>query len=232
VSLFSNRFVFNWGSAIYDRLTDQDVWRDQVVSILRYVDEAERPIRILDLGCGPGGSAFALAGALGDRAHIVGIDIAQSMVEKARQHHQNRYAHCQNIAFQVADATALPFDDGAFDLAVGHSFLYLVPDQLQVLSEVCRVLQKPGRLVLMEPRREGSIFSAIPKGISAYRNQPTRGRGVFRFAASMVAWRCVSTLEGQLTAPHIEQLFLTAGFQDIECHPTLAGLGWHCVGTT
>jgi len=230
MKLFSNRFLFNLGSTVYDRLTDQDVWREQVITVLQYLKPSDRPLRILDLGCGPGVSTFALAESLGPDTHIVGIDIAEAMIAKAQAHHQNRHSHYNNLHFQVADATALPFEDNNFDFAVGHSFLYLVPEPTRVLKEVKRVLRSTGQLVLMEPRREGSLLSAMPQGWRAWKHRTHTRSGLLRFATSMVAWRCVSFVEGQLDKPTVERIFQQAGFQHIDCRPTLSGLGWHCVG--
>ncbi len=233
MKLFSNRFLFNLGSGIYDRLTDQDVWRRQIGTVLNHMDAMNGPpLRILDLGCGPGVSTFALAEVLGEQAELIGVDIAEGMIRKAKTHHQSTYRRFKNITFQVADATTLPFATHAFDLAVGHSFLYLVPQQVHVLQEVRRVLRPLGRLVLMEPRREGSLLQAIPEGWNAWRRNAQSSTGIVRFATSMVAWRCVSRLEGQMDQESITQLFTQAGFPSIECHTTLGGLGWHCVGTT
>ncbi len=220
--------IFELGAFPYDFLTDQDLWRQQVLRVLDHV--AGTPMRILDLGCGPGVSAFALGEHLGDGTEITGIDLAHQMVALAERHHRRRYPHLDRVRFQQADATALPFDDDTFDLAVGHSFLYLVPDRPAVLREVRRVLAPGGTLVLMEPAATGSLrraaLRAAPKAPLLWR----RPLDTPRFLTSMVLWRTVSAAAGRLDPHRIARLFDDAGFEDVHCRPTLAGLGLHCVG--
>ena len=230
MGLLNNRMIFNIGASVYDVLTRQDLWRNQIHQMLHFVEEPQDALRILDLGCGPGISTFVLAEALGDTASIQGIDIADAMISKARQHHDRSYAHLQNIQFAVEDAMSLPYPDHSFDLAVGHSFLYLVPDPLRVLKEVHRVLTPNGMAVFMEPRRAGGLLQAFrhTRGHThALWRQPN---STLRFLTSMVAWRVVSSIQGQLMPEFVEDVFKKAGFAEIACHPTLGGLGMHCVG--
>ena len=220
--------IFELGASPYDLLADQAIWRDQVLRVLDHV--AGTPERILDLGCGPGVSAFALGERLGPGTEITGIDLAHNMVALAERHHRRRYPHLDRVRFQQADATALPFDDGAFDLAVGHSFLYLVPDRPAVLREVRRVLEPGGTLVLLEPAATGSLpraaLRAAPRASMLWRHPLDTPR----FLTSMVLWRTVSAAAGRLDPDRIARLFDDAGFVDVYCRPTLAGLGLHCVG--
>jgi SAM-dependent methyltransferase len=92
--------------------------------------------RTLDLGCGEGRVARDLTAA----GHtVVGVDAAPAMVEAARE---------ADPAFEVhlADAAALPFDDGAFDLVVAFMSLQDVDDLDGALRESARVLEAGGRL--------------------------------------------------------------------------------------
>lgn len=220
--------IFELGASPYDLLTDQALWRDQVLRVLDHVPV--RPRRILDLGCGPGVSAFALGEHLGAETEIVGIDIAKRMIALAERHHLRDHPHLDRVRFQHADATALPFDDRGFDLAVGHSFLYLCPDRPAVLREVRRVLRPGGTLVLLEPAAEGSLpraaLRAIPEAPVLWRHPLDAPR----FLASMVLWRTVSVAAGRLDPHLVDRLFGDAGFVEVYTRPTLGGLGLHCVG--
>lgn len=57
------------------------------------------------------------------------------------------WAHVQ---FLLADAQDLPFEDGAFDVAMSNGCLNLSPDKRSVLAEVRRVLRPGGRLALCD----------------------------------------------------------------------------------
>ena len=52
--------LFNVVALGYDVMTRQDLWRDQIARTLDFVDAGRAGLRVLDLGCGPGVSAFAL----------------------------------------------------------------------------------------------------------------------------------------------------------------------------
>lgn len=221
--------LFEMGAPIYDFLTAQSMWREQIAKVLDYAP-TRRPLRVLDLGCGPGESTFILAERLGPGSTVTGIDLSRSMIARALDHHRRRHPGLEGVHFQQADATRLPFEDGRFDLALGHSFLYLVPDRPAVLREVHRVLAPGGRLVLMEPNAEGSLpratWKALPNAMVMWRHPIDAPR----FAASILLWRLVSAANGQLSGTRAEGLFRDAGFHAVACHPTLAGLGLHCVG--
>jgi SAM-dependent methyltransferase len=88
--------------------------------------------RTLDLGCGEGRVGRALI-PLGHR--VVGVDASRGMVALA--------AESQEAV--VADAAALPFEDGAFDLAVAFMSLMDMDDSDAAIREVGRVLEPGGR---------------------------------------------------------------------------------------
>jgi SAM-dependent methyltransferase len=78
----------------------------------------QSPRRALDLGTGTGEGAFAIARRF-PQAQVVGVDLAQAMVEKARSKTPPELR--ERIRFEVADAARLPYDDGSFELvALGN----------------------------------------------------------------------------------------------------------------
>ncbi len=91
----------------------------------------------LDVGCGEGSNTRKLA----ERgARMTGIDIAPTFVRHAAAAEVDDPL---GIAYQVADAQALPFDDASFDFATAFMSLMDMPRQAAALAEVYRVL-KPG----------------------------------------------------------------------------------------
>lgn len=91
--------------------------------------------RVLDVATGPG----ILAAAAAERgATATGVDFAADMIAVARRTHPG-------IAFEVADASDLPFDDASFDAAVMGFALFLMAEPDAVLREVRRVLVSRGR---------------------------------------------------------------------------------------
>jgi SAM-dependent methyltransferase len=95
-------------------------------------------LRGLDIGCGEGSNTRKLA-QLGARMHA--IDIAPTFIRHARD---TEKADPLGIVFHVADGTALPFADDAFDFATAFMSLMDMADQSRALQEAQRVLRPGG----------------------------------------------------------------------------------------
>ncbi len=107
--------------------------------------------RILDVGCGPGVLAKALAGR---GAVVTGIDPGEAAIRDAA-------SRVPEARFERASAEALPFRDGSFDGAVFLNALHHVPEPGAALAEAARVVG-PGRpVVVVEPLAAGSSFAAL-----------------------------------------------------------------------
>ncbi len=87
------------------------------------------PADVLDVGTGTGEGALAVAERFPE-ARIVGVDLSEAMLERAR-------AKLPSARFERADASALPFEAGSFDL-VTHA------NMLPFFDEVARVLRSGG----------------------------------------------------------------------------------------
>jgi ubiquinone/menaquinone biosynthesis C-methylase UbiE len=101
--------------------------------------------RVLEVGCGTGVLTRALAGrkAVGS---VIGVDTAETLLERARE----LAADLGNVGFEVADARALPFEDGTFDVVVFDSTLSHVPEPGRAVAEAFRVLRPAGRLAAFD----------------------------------------------------------------------------------
>ncbi|HEX6945910.1 MAG TPA: methyltransferase domain-containing protein [Acidimicrobiia bacterium] len=148
--------------------------------------------RVLDVGTGTGVAA-AVAAERG--AFVVGIDFSEAMITKARQ-------LLPKLDFRVANAEALPFDDGSFDAVISNGVLHHLGQPGRALSEAHRVLDSSGSVVC-------SIW-AEPQSLEAF--------GLF-FAA-------VEEHAGGAELPHgplfgvtdgetLTKLFVDAGFGDV-----------------
>jgi malonyl-CoA O-methyltransferase len=96
------------------------------------------PRRVLDLGTGTGKAARVVAQRFSD-AEVIGIDLSPGMVGEARKRLPEELA--SRVRYEVADATSLPFGDGAFDLVV---LMNMIP----FFGELARVTAPGGRVVV------------------------------------------------------------------------------------
>lgn len=134
----------------------------------------DRPGPWLDLSCGPGAFARALAAAA-PGALVVGLDISRAMLEVASQ----RTGGYTNVVLVRADAHALPFVDGAFGGVNNAGALHAYDDPELVFREVRRVL-RPGGLYV------GSTFAEAPSLLGKI---AARAAGIRRFEPSELrAW--------------------------------------------
>ena len=103
--------------------------------------------RVLDLGCGLGDDTFEIARVVGSRGRAVGVDVSETMILEAR-----RRAASLDLAveFEVGDAQALRFDDGAFDACRTERMLMHVPDAERAFAEMARVVCRGGRLSVFD----------------------------------------------------------------------------------
>ena len=109
-----------------------------VVELLAPFSGAERA---LDVGCGTGALAYVLAEHVGE---VVGVDEREAYLEAARR---NAPPRC---TFAVADATALPFPYGDFDLVGCARVLHHVRRPELVVSELARVTRPGGRILVVD----------------------------------------------------------------------------------
>lgn len=102
--------------------------------------------RVLDVGCGTGEDVVAVADRVGESGAVVGVDASEEMVAAARERHAGE----TRVSFRVADAEALPFDDGAFDAARADRVLQHLERPEHALSELRRVTRPGGRVAVVD----------------------------------------------------------------------------------
>lgn len=98
--------------------------------------------RVLEIAAGTGAVTRELARILPSTVEIVATDLNQPMLERAASHLGDG-----RVQWRQADAAALPFPDGAFDVAVCQFGVMFFPDKAGALAEVRRVLARGGRFV-------------------------------------------------------------------------------------
>lgn len=133
--------VFGERAAMY---TTSEVHRDpDVLGRLVRMAGAEPDRRALDIGTGTGHTAFALAPYVRE---VIAVDLTPEMLAEAEALRAAR--NIGNVRFEQADAHALPFADGVFDIVVCRRAAHHFTNIRLALSEMRRVLAPGGRLII------------------------------------------------------------------------------------
>jgi len=116
---------------------------------------------VLDVGCGIGGTVRYIARKFGCR--VTGIDLTPEYVEAAR-HLTERTGLADQVAFQVASALDLPFQDATFDAAVTFHVAMNIRDRPRLYAETARVLKPHARFCIYDVMRgdAGSVRFPTP----------------------------------------------------------------------
>jgi ubiquinone/menaquinone biosynthesis C-methylase UbiE len=117
--------------------------------------------RVLDLGCGTGWAARLLARltAEGPRGsgQVVGLDISDEMVRRAREQTRN----FDNLIFVWGSAQEIPWEENYFDKVLSIESFYYYPDQDLVLAELFRVMAPGGRFFILMNLYRDNAYSLL-----------------------------------------------------------------------
>jgi arsenite methyltransferase len=105
---------------------------------------------IVDLGSGAGIDVFLSAKKVGDSGKVIGIDMTDEMLQKARKaSEENGYS---NVEFRKGDIEKrIPVEDNTVDLVISNCVINLTTDKVRTFKEVYRILkQGQGRMLISD----------------------------------------------------------------------------------
>jgi len=190
---------------------------------------AEKPQRVLDLGCGTGDLTISIARLAGEHVEITGLDYSLPMLERARQKSE-RAGVAERIKFIHGAATDVPFPDRHLD-CVGISFAfrnltYKNPLCLSHFAEVKRVLKTSGRYVIVESSQpENRVIRAL---FHFYMRTVGQSAGTI-ISANRGAYRYLAESMTRFYTPsEVREMLPSAGFRSVSYRPLLLGaVGLH-----
>ena len=105
--------------------------------------------RVLDLACGDGAYSAWLAGRVGPAGAVTAVDILPAYLDEARRRAGDA-PRGDRVRFAAAEVGNLPFADGAFDLAWCAQSLYSLPDPVESVRALTRVVRPGGAVAVLE----------------------------------------------------------------------------------
>ena len=112
---------------------------------------------ILDLGSGSGMDSFFASLKTGKNGKVIGIDMTEEQLKKAK----NLSKNFKNIEFKKAFIEKLPFKDETFDVVISNGVINLCPNKTLAFKEIGRVLKKNGRLAISDIVTEKQLTEGI-----------------------------------------------------------------------
>lgn len=130
--------IFNAIHATYDNIRTTQLPAEKLPAYAKLTPGQ----RVLDVACGTGWATMVAARTVGDTGQVTGIDIADKLMDVARE--KTASAGLSNVEFRVGDAEELEFDDASFDTVICASSIFIFKDILKALHEWRRVLKAGG----------------------------------------------------------------------------------------
>jgi SAM-dependent methyltransferase len=156
----------------------------------RVIGEQPDGAAILDVPCGGG---VALRGLRpGQRVRYVAADISDAMLERTRGEAERRGV-ADVVELRRADAEALPFADGEFDLCVSFTGLHCFPDPRRAVLELGRVVRPGGRLSASAVLTDGGL----------------------RYGPAIAAGRATRLMGPSAGGPQLDGWLREAGFEEV-----------------
>ncbi|APG89274.1 SAM-dependent methyltransferase (plasmid) [Sinorhizobium americanum CCGM7] len=101
--------------------------------------------RVLDVGCGAGASSLDLAARVGARGHVLGVDISEPLIRRARE----RASEDTPTLFRVADASSTELPEGTFDILFSRFGVMFFDNPTAAFAHIRRALKPGGRVAFV-----------------------------------------------------------------------------------
>ncbi len=121
---------------------------------------------VLDLGSGAGNDCFVARAMVGESGKVMGIDMTDIMIEKARENADK--LNFNNVEFRKGDIENMPIGGNQIDVVISNCVLNLVPDKVKAFSETYRVLKPGGSFSVSDVVLKGDLPERLKNDAEMY----------------------------------------------------------------
>ncbi|HRN40698.1 MAG TPA: arsenite methyltransferase [Vicingus sp.] len=122
--------------------------------------------KVLDLGSGAGNDCFVARAIVGDSGKVIGVDMTDLMIEKARENAEK--LNFNNVEFRKGDIENLPIGGNSIDVVISNCVLNLVPDKQKAFTETFRVLKQGGHFSVSDVVLKGNLPEKLKNDAEMY----------------------------------------------------------------
>jgi len=121
---------------------------------------------IVDLGSGAGNDCFIARSVVGDSGRVIGIDMTETMIEKAKANAAK--LGFKNVEFRLGDIENIPIENNTTDVVVSNCVMNLVPNKQRAFAETFRIIKSGGHFSISDIVLQGELTDELRREATLY----------------------------------------------------------------